>query len=139
MKNIITSIKKYAARITAGIIAAAALAATPLAAAVPVHAQEVQYVVYDYDYSSDHITIDGFTAYEPGEYILNDSGSTMYLSFMDDDLNAYVLVAVPAGAEYQLQYQEYADGIYTSTYQYWAVIGYDASTNMVCFVPDTAF
>ena len=77
MKNIMTSIKKYAARITAGIVAAAALAATPLAAAVPVHAQEVQYVVYDYDYSSDHVTIDGFTAYEPGEYILNDSGKTM--------------------------------------------------------------
>ena len=48
MKNIMTSIKKYVARITAGIIAAAALAATPLAADVPVHAQEVQYVVYDY-------------------------------------------------------------------------------------------
>ena len=71
MKNIITSIKKYAARITAGIIAAAALAATPLAAAIPVHAQEVQYVVFYYDYRSDHITIDGFTAYEPGEYILS--------------------------------------------------------------------
>ena len=55
---------KSAARSTAGVIAAAALAATPLAAAVPVHAQDVQYVVYDYDYSSDHITIDGFTAYE---------------------------------------------------------------------------
>lgn len=71
MKNIMTSIKKYAARSTVGIIAAAALAATPLAATVPVHAQEVQYVVFDYDYSSDHITIDGFTAYDPGEYILS--------------------------------------------------------------------
>ena len=59
-------------RIVTGIVAAAALAA------VPVHAQEVQYVVYDYDYSSDHITIDGFTAYEPGEYILNDSITPFY-------------------------------------------------------------
>ena len=139
MKNIMTSIKKYAARITAGIIAAAALAATPLAAAVPVHAQEVQYVVYDYDYSSDHVTIDGFTAYEPGEYILNDSGKTMYLMFTDENVDGYVLVSVPAGDDYQLLYQESADGVTVSAYQFWVAVDYDASTNMVCFVPDTAF
>ena len=139
MNNTIKNIKAFAARITAGIVATAAIAAAPLAASVPVHAQEVQPIVYGYDYDTDHITIDGFTAYEPGEYILNDSSKTMYLMFTDENVDGYVLVSVPSGDDYQLLYQESADGVTVSAYQYWVLAEYDATTNMVCFVPDTAF
>ena len=63
----------------------------------------------------------------------------MYLMFTDENVDGYVLVSVPAGDDYQLLYQESADGVSVSAYQFWVAVDYDASTNMVCFVPDTAF
>ena len=139
MNNIINNIKKFTARTTAGIMTVAALAAAPLAASVPVHAQETQNIVYGYDYETDHVTIDGCTAYAPGEYMINDTGKDLYLVFTDKDLEAAVVITVAAGEEYQLRYKESADDLTVSTNQYWVYLDLDVDSEFYYFAPDTAF
>ncbi len=85
------------------------------------------YTLDDYD----------FPAIYPGEYITNDFDEPVNLVFFDSDVDYYVMVTIPAGGDYLVQYQESASGITVETYDYWDC--YDIDGNYYFFLPNTGF
>ncbi len=67
------------------------------------------YTLDDYD----------FPAIYPGEYVTNDFDEEMNLVFFDSNVDYYVMVTIPSGGDYLVQYQESASGITVETPDYW--------------------
>ncbi len=68
-----------------------------------------------------YYTLDDYDlpAIYPGEYITNDFDEEVNLVFFDSDVDYYVMVTIPAGGDYLVQYQESASGITVETPDYW--------------------
>ncbi len=68
-----------------------------------------------------YYTLDDYDlpAIYPGEYITNDFDEEVNLVFFDSGVDYYVMVTIPAGGDYLVQYQESASGITVETPDYW--------------------
>lgn len=151
MKNLTTEMKKNVLRVIAGVSTAITLSAAPLTVSAAVRTNTMNTVAeanggflgntnsMDVSMISCYALDDyyDFPSIYPGEYITNDFDEPMNLVFFDSDVNYYVMVTIPAGGEYLVQYQESASGITVETYDYWDC--YDIEDNFFFFLPNTGF
>ncbi len=93
----------------------------------PTPAKMAYYTLDDFDFPSIY----------PGEYITNDFDEPMYLVFFDSDADYYVMVTLPAGDDYLVQYEESVSGVTVETYDCWDCVSME--DNFFFFLPHTGF
>ncbi len=150
MKTFTTEMKKNVLRIIAGATTAVTLATAPLtvSAATRINTSKAIAGVTDGGFLGNmnsmdacmvsYYTLDDYDlpAIYPGEYVTNDFDEPMNLVFFDSDVDYYVMVTIPAGGEYLVQYQESASGVTVETYDYWDCFYVEDDC---FFLPNTGF
>lgn len=152
MKNFTTEMKKNVLRIIAGATIAVTLSTAPLTVSAATRTNTPKAIA--------EATNDGFLgnmnsmdacmisyyslddyydlpAIYPGEYVSNDFDEPMNLVFFDSNVDYYVMVTIPAGGEYLVQYQESASGVTVETYDYWDCLYIE--DDCFFFLPNTGF